>query len=103
MYHLIDFVMSIFNKLVLIMNMKVFPDADITYLQLILGCIAIKYVIKFLFGGFKEVDTSSNFLTPKIAANIKGISNSKRKQQIVDIKKYEGTLEGDILKEAYRK
>lgn len=84
MYPIIDFVIFVFNKLVDILNTKFFDDINITFLQVILGCIALKYVIKFLFGGFKEIDTSSNFFVPHIANNM---GHSNRKSQVIQLKK----------------
>lgn len=81
MYQIIDYVVLIFNKCIDILNTKFFDDIDITFLQVLLGAIALKFVIKFLFGGFKEVETSTYYLTPRISSRI---TNNARKQQLID-------------------
>lgn len=81
MYAIIDFFLSIFNNIVNILNIRIFSDINITYFQLILSCIAIKFVFKFLFGGFKEIDTGTNI---SLKTTVKGISNRARKEQIVN-------------------
>ena len=84
MYALIDFFLMVADKLVNILNTRFFDDVNITFLQLILGAICIKFIIKFLTGGFKEVDTSSNFMTSKIVSNVNNMGHNNRKQQIVN-------------------
>ena len=84
MYDIADFFLSIFNNIVNIMNIRLFPDFPITFLQLILCSIAIKYVFKFIFGGFKEIDTSANISLNRTAKGIYNISNNSRKEQIIN-------------------
>lgn len=81
MYQIIDYVVLIFNKCVDILNTKFFDDVNITFLQLLLGAIALKFVIKFLFGGFKEVETSTYYLMPRISSRL---TNNARKEQLIN-------------------
>lgn len=80
MYDIIDFFLTIFDKLVDLLNIKFFSDVNITFLQIILIGIALKFVFKFLFGGFKEIDTSTNYMNSGV---VYGLSHQKRKQDIV--------------------
>lgn len=84
MYDIIDFFLTIFDKLVDLLNVKFFADVDITFLQIILIGIALKFVFKFLFGGFKEIDTSTNYMGSGIVYRL---SNKDRKKEIVELKK----------------
>ncbi len=84
MYDIIDFFLTIFDKLVNLLNVKFFADVDITFLQIILIGIALKYVFKFLFGGFKEIDTSTNYMSSGVVYKL---SNKERKKEIVETKK----------------
>jgi len=79
MSSLLNYVMNIFSQIVGILNRQIFPDMPITYLELILGCIIIKFVFSFIFGGFKEVSNSTNSL-------VKGVVYSNNKKQILDRK-----------------
>ena len=49
-----------FIHIVNLLNRRFFPDMPITYLQLILGCIIIKFIFSFIFGGFKETQSDIN-------------------------------------------
>lgn len=88
MYDLIDFVLSIFDKLIDLLNVKFFPDVNITFLQVILIGIGLKFVFKFLFGGFKEIDTSTNYMGSHIGTGVVyKMSNNNRKKDIVNEQK----------------
>lgn len=83
-----DFILFISNcikKLVTVLSFKPFADMPITYFELLIGAAAIPFILKFIFGGFKEVEHNSNinYLT-YIRSNkaSKEISNNKRKEQI---------------------
>lgn len=84
MYDIIDFFLTIFDKLIDLLNVKFFPDVNITFLQVILIGIAIKFIFKFLFGGFKEIDTSTNYMGSGVVYKL---SNRQRKKDIVNINK----------------
>ena len=80
---IIEYFGLVFSKIVNILSIRPFQDFKITYLQLILACIVIRYLIKFVFGGFKEFETGTNFISGKIFDKVSDdISNKNRKEQI---------------------
>jgi hypothetical protein len=86
MFAIIDFFVDIFGGIIDILNTRFFSDVNITFLQIILISILLKFVIRFLFGGFKEVDISTNYLSRSAYGNaISSISNNERKRELFDI------------------
>lgn len=80
---IINYFSLVFSHIVNILDIRPFQDFKITYLQLLLTCIVIRYLFKFIFGGFKEVENGTDFMTSKIISNAsKGMDNKNRKAQI---------------------
>lgn len=81
----LEFIANSLGKLIEVLNFKPFSDMPITYLELILAATIIPFILKFIFGGFKEVEHNTNvnymnfFKSNKVS---KDISNTNRKKQI---------------------
>lgn len=85
MGNFIGFITSCIGRLVNVLSFKPFPDMPITYFELLLGVAAIPFIIKFIFGGFKEVEHNTNVNYMNFFKNNKAskdISNIDRKNQI---------------------
>ncbi len=59
MLAIIDFIGSIFKKIYDILDVQLFPDFPVTYIQLLLISFVIVFIIKFIFGGMKEFNNLS--------------------------------------------
>ena len=83
----IYFITTIITKVFQQLDVYIFPDMRITYLQLILGCMVIGVILKLIYGGIKENSHISNSIIGgvKTASSVsRDISNAKRRKQIVD-------------------
>lgn len=78
---IITFFIDIVSKIVNILNQRFFSDMPITYLQLILGCLILKFVFKFIFGGFKEVDTETRGFIRGVSSNVKYTNNKVKERE----------------------
>lgn len=84
MTSIINYFLSIVSSIVDILNRRLFPDMPITYLQLILGCILIKFIFSFIFGGFKDIDTDkNNFVRSGVKYSNNKIKDRERKKEII--------------------
>ena len=77
---LLKYIKFVFAYIVNILSFRPFPDFPLTLFEVLIGCFLIKYVIKLLFGGFKEVNTSLGFNTNDFVS--KTMSNHERQKQI---------------------
>lgn len=80
MVAILSYFKYIFLVLVKILNFRPFADFPLTYIELICSFVIIKFILKFLFGGFKEIETSFNYINSRYTSS--QISNSRRKMQI---------------------
>ena len=81
MYSFIRFVGTIIDRIVNILNIRFFSDIKLSLLDIILGAILIKVIIKFISGGYKEFD--SYFSISKIGRPSK-MKHEQREKQIVN-------------------
>lgn len=77
---IIDYVTFVFSHIVDILNVKPFPDFNVSILQIILTGFVLKFIFTFIFGGFKEVDIATNWVNSVVVNS--GISNYKRKKAL---------------------
>lgn len=85
MGNFISFIAKGIGEIVKVLSFKPFADMPITYFELILGASLIPFILKFIFGGFKEVEHNTNvnymsFFKSNKAS--KDMDHTKRKQQI---------------------
>lgn len=83
----IYFITTIITKVFQQLDVYIFPDMRITYLQLILGCLVTGSILKLIYGGLKESSHISDSIIGGIKTTSsvsKSISNYNRKKQIVD-------------------
>lgn len=87
MIAIIDYVIFIFNGIVDLLNIKPFSDFNVSILQIILTGFVLKYIFTFIFGGFKEIDISTNWVNSAIVNQ--QINNFNRKKQLKENSKKE--------------
>ena len=80
MIAIIDYVTFIFRGIVDLLSIKPFPDFNVSILQIILTGFVLKYILTFVFGGFKEVDIATNWVNSAVVNS--GINNYKRKKAL---------------------
>lgn len=80
MIALIDYISFIFDYIVDILNVKPFPDFNISIIQLILTCFVLKYIFQLFFSGMKEFDISTNWMNSAIVNQ--QINNHNRKKAL---------------------
>lgn len=82
MYSLISFFGQIISKIYSIVDVRIFNDFPLTYIQVIITCIIISFIFKFIFGGFKfNFDFANNFASKSVKVSSQ-IANTERKKQI---------------------
>ncbi len=90
MFAIIDYILKIISKLYSILNIQIFSDFPITYIDLIILTFIIPFLFKLIFGGFKEVEIRDNIFNDKVQGTI---SNTVRKRYINKQKEKNKTLE----------
>lgn len=73
MKSIILFFGDIFGKIYSILDVQLFPDFPVTYMQLILIIFVIGFIFRFLFGGMKEFNGIENLLNANMYSNIPNI------------------------------
>lgn len=73
MKSIISFFGEIFGKIYSILDVQLFPDFPVTYIQLILIIFVIGFIFKFLFGGMKEFNGVENLLNANMYSKIPNI------------------------------
>ena len=77
---LISYIGLIITKWVEVLDVPLFNDTSISFVDLVFGCVVLFFIFKLCFGGFKEVERFSDFsLTNPVS---KSISNESRIKQI---------------------
>lgn len=83
MIAILSFINLIIRHIVDLLDTRLFSDINVTYLEIILGSVVTVFIFKLIFGGFKEMDTQTNFFARDISRNVsKQISNIDRINQI---------------------
>lgn len=83
MYALVDYFTFIIRKVYSILDVRIFSDFPVTYIQMIISCIILGFVFKFIFSGFKETELQFNSINSQINSQVsKQISNLARKKDI---------------------
>lgn len=84
MIAILSYFQLVIAKIVEILNITPFQDFPVSIFQLLCCGIFLKYVFQFIFGGFKEFDSSLNYTNSRIVS--RAISNYSRKKQVNDHK-----------------
>ena len=100
MIPIINYVTSIFYHIVNILDVKPFPDFNVSILQIILCCFVLKYIFKFFFGGMHEFDISTNWMNSVISREI---SNSQRISTLVKNSKHDDIPKERKIKKASKR
>ena len=80
MFSFINYIATIITKWVQVLDVNLFPDISVTFIDIIFGCVLLGFIFKLCFGGFKEMERFSDFtLTNSVS---KAISNKSRINQI---------------------
>ena len=77
---IINYLQFVFYKIVDLLSVRPFNDFPVSILQLILVGIILKYVFRFVFGGFKETEVQMNYFNNKAVS--RSINNIKREKQL---------------------
>lgn len=93
---IVNYLIIVFTKIVDILNIQIFSDFPITYLQLIMCSFVIGIVFKFLFMQQSEIETQTNWMNR--TAIYDTISNLSRKKQVTRAKNQEN-LDKKIMEE----
>lgn len=80
MKYILFYILFVFEKLVNLLSVQLFPDFPVTIFQFICSIVIIIFIFKFIFGGTREFDT---FLNLSIRDTSRTISHLSRKEQIV--------------------
>lgn len=78
---LIEYFRVVFDYLVLILNFQPFPDFPLTFIQLMCCTILIKYIFKFIYGGFKEFEFEKHNIDSYLSTS--SMNNTARKEQLI--------------------
>lgn len=82
MYSLVRFFGQIISKIYSVVDVRIFADFPLTYIQVIITCIIISFLFKFIFGGFNSGFKLANRFTSKSVKVSTQMANTERKQQI---------------------
>lgn len=84
MYSFVQFFGQLISKIYSVVDVRIFDDFPLTYIQVIITCIIISFIFKFIFGGFKlSFDFANNYASKSVKASAQ-MSNAERKKQIND-------------------
>lgn len=84
MYSFVQFFGRMISKIYSVLDIRIFDDFPLTYIQVIITCIVITYIFRFIFGGFKiSFDFSNNFINKSVKVSTQ-MANTERKKQIND-------------------
>lgn len=82
MYSLVRFFGQIISKIYSVVDVRIFADFPLTYIQVIITCIIISFLFKFIFGGFKlGFNFANNYASKSVKVSTQ-MANTERKQQI---------------------
>lgn len=80
MQAMINFFVSIVNKIYEVLSFHPFPDLPMSYIEFIMTIVIIRYLFTFIFGGTREFTMFSNFTIRDFS---RPISHQKRQDELV--------------------
>ena len=80
MQAMINFFVSIINKIYEVLSFHPFPDLPMSYIEFIMTIVIIRYLFTFIFGGTREFTMFSNFTIRDFS---RPISHQKRQDELV--------------------
>lgn len=69
---------EIFGKIYSVLDVQLFPDFPVTYIQLILIIFVIGFIFKFLFGGMKEFNGVENIVNANLYTRMSNVTRMRQ-------------------------